>query len=169
MFIAIGKIIQIHGINGYVKAISYSGILERFSDLKTLYIEIDDETKGLILEDVILRDDNALIKFRSIHSREEAAPLVQRDLLVPYENRIELPKGIFFIHDLVGMKVFDIDGNYLGVLENISQMGNNDIYQVNKGKDEILIPAISQFIKEISLEEKRIVVQLVDGMISPEE
>jgi 16S rRNA processing protein RimM len=164
MFIAIGKIIKTHGTNGYVKAISYSGVLERFLNLKTLYLEIDDEEKGMILEDIILQDRNVLLKFNNIDNREDAVKLVRKELKVLFEEKIKLPENNYFIHDLIGLKVFDIEGNYLGIIENVLQMGANDIYQVKHEDDEILIPAVGEFIKNISLEEKKIVVKLIEGM-----
>lgn len=169
MFIAIGKIIQPHGLNGYLKATAYSGILKRFLELKILYIETEDDTKGLIVEDVILQDNNALIKFKSINNREEAASLVQKDLFIPYEDRLKLPENNFFIHDLIGLQVFDINGNYLGTIENVLQVGANDIYQVNHGDYEILIPAATEFVKKISLKDKKIIVKLIEGLQPPVE
>jgi 16S rRNA processing protein RimM len=166
MFIAIGKIIQAHGTNGYFKAIPYSGILERFLKLKTLYLETDGETKGMILEDVILQDKYALLKFKNINNREDVLKFVQKDLLVLFEEKIELPENNYFIHDLIGLKVFDIDGNYLGVIENVLQMGANDVYRVMQEDNEILIPAVFEFVKDISLKEKKMVVKLIEGMQS---
>lgn len=165
MFIAIGKIVKLHGTHGYVKVVSYSGILERFLKLTSIYMEIEGETRGFIPEDVVLENSSANIKFKNINSREEAAPLVRKELLVPYEERIKLPADIFFIHDLIGLQVFDMDGNYLGLLKDVFQMGGNDVYRVNDGKREILIPAVSEFVKEISLAEKKMTVQLIEGMV----
>ena len=165
MFIAIGKIIKLHGISGYVKVVSYSRILERFLKLKSIYMEIEGETRGFIIDNVILEDSSANIKFNNINSREEAAPLIRKELLVPFEERIKLPPEIFFIHDLIGLQVFDINGNYLGLLEDVFQMGGNDVYRVNDGKRETLIPAVSEFVKEISLPEKKMTVELIEGMV----
>lgn len=164
MFIAIGKIIKLHGVKGYVKVVSYSEITERFLELTSVYLELEGETRCFILEDVIVSDDSAKIKFKNINTREEAAPLVRKELLVPYEERVNLPADVFFIHDLIGLQVFDINGNYLGLLKDVFQMGGNDVYQVNDGKREILIPGVSEFVKEISLKEKKMTVHLIEGM-----
>lgn len=164
MFIAIGKIIKTHGTNGYFKAISYSGVIERFLNLKTLYIEIDGEEKGMVLEDIILQDRNVLLKLKNIDNREEAAKLVRKELKILFEDKIELPENIYFIHDLIGLKVFDIEGNYLGIIENVMQVGANDIYQVKNEDEEILIPAVGEFIKNISLKDKKVIVKLIEGM-----
>lgn len=166
MLIAIGKIVQTHGTKGYFKAISYSGILERFLKLKTLYLEIDGETKGMVLEDVILQDRNVLLKFKNIDNREEAAKIVRKELSALFEEKIELPENNYFIHDLIGLKVFDIEGNYLGIIENVLQVGANDIYQVKQEDDELLIPAVTEFVKSISLKDKKMIVELIEGMQS---
>jgi 16S rRNA processing protein RimM len=86
--------------------------------------------------------------------------------LVLFEEKIELPENNYFIHDLIGLKVFDIDENYLGVIENVLQMGANDVYQIIQEDNEILIPAVSEFVKDISLKEKKMIVKLIEGMQS---
>lgn len=164
MYIAIGKIIQLHGIRGYVKAVAYSGVTERFLALKTLYVELDDGTRGLILEDILLQQNSTLLKFKNIDSREEAAPFVGKDLLVPQEQKIDLPEDVYFIHDLIGLQVFDIEGNYLGVLQDVFVMAGNDVYQVKRGGEEILIPAVSEFVKEITLTERKMIVKTIEGL-----
>lgn len=165
MFIAIGKVVQSQGIRGYVKAVPYSGSPERFLNLKTLYVGTNNEPKGLILEDVAVRERDVLLKFKNIDNREDAAAFIQRELFLPYEQRMELSEGVFFIHDLIGLQVFDIEGNFLGEVTNVMRMGANDIYQVNNGDKEVLIPAVSEFVKGINLEDKRIIVKLIEGMV----
>jgi len=165
MFIAIGKVVQSQGVSGYVKAVPYSGIPERFLKLRTLYVGTDNDPIGLILEDITVRERDVLLKFKNIDNREDAAALVRRDLFLPYEQKMELSEGIFFIHDLIDLQVFDIEGNFLGEVKDVLQMGANDIYQINEGEREILIPAVSEFVKEINLADKKMIVQLIEGMV----
>lgn len=143
---------------------AYSGVTERFLELKTLYVQLDDGERGLILEDVLLQQNIALLKFKNINSREEAAAFVGKELSVPQEQRIDLPEDVYFIHDLIGLQVFDIDGNYLGELEDVFVMAGNDVYQVNCGGEEILIPAVSEFVREISLRERKMIVKTIEGL-----
>lgn len=156
---------QSQGVKGYVKAVAYSGVPERFLKLRTLYIGTDNEPIGMILEDIIVRERDILLKFKNIDNREEAAALVRQELFLPYEQKLELSEGVFFIHDLIGLRVFDIEGNFLGEVTDVLQMGANDIYQVGDGDSEILVPAVSEFVKEINLDEKKMIVKLIEGMI----
>ena len=164
MYIAIGKIIQTHGIQGYLKVIAYSGYPDRFLKLKTAYIEIDREMRGFIIDDIKPQNQASLIKFRGIDNREAARFLVKNELWVPEDQKIDLPEDTYFIHDLIGLSVFDTTQQYLGELQDVFQNAGNDIYSVWNDDREILIPAVSEFVKEINLQEKKIIVQLIEGM-----
>ena len=77
-----------------------------------------------------------------------------------------LPAGQYYQHQLLGLKVVEESGEVLGTLSKIFNTGASDIYVVrdDSGK-EILLPAISDVIKRIELEQKRIVVHLLPGLI----
>ena len=71
----------------------------------------------------------------------------------------------YYIVDLLGLEVYDENDNLLGILEDIFNTGSNDIYVVkNKLGKQTLLPAISDVIKEINLEQKKIVVHLLKGL-----
>ncbi|NOX37828.1 MAG: 16S rRNA processing protein RimM [Calditrichaeota bacterium] len=169
MYIAIGRVLQTHGVQGYVKAVAYSGIPERFLQLKTVYVETDEGYRGFIVEDVQLRGSTILLKLKGVHTKELARQLTQKELFVPETEKIELPEDTYFIHDLIGLKVFDTEGQFLGTLEEVWTRGAHDVYVVRQGKREVLIPAISQFVKAVDLNAGKVVVQLIEGMLEEEE
>jgi 16S rRNA processing protein RimM len=165
MYIAVGKIIQVHGVQGHIKAIPYSGLPDRFTHLKTLYIKTVEEMRGFILEDVQVQNEVSLIKLKGIETREVAISFIKKDLWVPEEQQIELAEGEYFIHDLIGLKVFNTDGEYLGKLDEVLLNAGNEVYVVKENQREILIPAVSEFVKEINLRQKQMIVQLIEGML----
>lgn len=165
MYIAIGKIIKAHGVQGYLRAIPYSGLPDRFLHLKTVYIETGYEMRGFILDDVQVQDQTSLLKLKGIETREAAASLLRKELWVPEDQQIDLPEDVYFIHDLIGLKVYDGEGEYLGELAEVLSNAGNDVYVVRKDLREILIPAVSEFVKEVNLRQRKIVVQLIDGML----
>ena len=73
--------------------------------------------------------------------------------------------------DLIGLDVIEIEnGRKLGILEDIFNTGSNDIYVVkNEEGRQILLPAISEVIKEINLEDKVIKVHLLKGLMETQE
>jgi len=158
--------VQTHGSQGYVKVVAYSNLPDRFNDLKVVYIETESGRQGLVIEDVRPSTQCALIKFRGIDSKEAAKPYVLKELWVPESEKIQLPEGTYFVHELIGLRVFDMEGKFLGEIEDVWSGAANDVYVVRR-KDgrEILIPAVSEFVKEIDLEERKMVVKLIEGMV----
>lgn len=165
MYIAVGRIIQPHGTRGYLKAFPYSQLSERFLNLKSIYIEMDDGTRGFIIEDVQIQISVSLLKLKGIESRETALQFAHRELLVPEEQKIQLPENTYFIHELIGLQVFDIDNHYLGILEEVLPHTGNDVYLVKNKQQEILIPAVSEFVKGVDMQQKRMIVKLIEGMM----
>ena len=162
----IGQIVNTFGIKGFVKVNPFVDDISRFDDLKKVYIKKQKVLKELEVEEVKYHKNMVLVKFKGIDKVEEAETLRNSYLEVDRENAIDLQEGEYFIADLLGLDVITDEGNILGKLEDIFNTGSNDIYVV---KDElgkqILLPAISEVIKEINLEEKKILVHLLEGLI----
>ena len=75
-------------------------------------------------------------------------------------------EGEYYIVDLLDSEVFTEDGSKLGILEDIFNTGSNDIYVVkNELGKQILLPSISDVIKKIDIENKKIIVHLIKGLI----
>ena len=107
-----------------------------------------------------------LVKFKGIDKVEDAELLRNFYLEVDRENAIELEEGEYFIADLLGMNVLTEENEELGKLEDVFNAGSSDIYVVKteEGK-QILLPAISEVVKEINLKENKIIVHLLEGLI----
>ena len=162
----IGQIVNTFGIKGFVKVNPFVDDVLRFDDLKKVYIRRNKEIKELQVEEVKYHKNMVLVKFKGIDKVEDAELLRNFYLEVDRENAIELEEGEYFIADLLGLKVLTEENEELGKLEDIFNAGSSDIYVV-KSEDgkQILLPAISEVIKEINIEENKIIVHLLEGLI----
>ena len=110
--------------------------------------------------------DMVLIKFKGIDRVEDAELLRNSYLKVNRQDEPELEEGTYYIVDLIGLDVYSDESKLLGKLDDVFNSGSCDIYVV---KDELgkqlLLPAISDVIKEINLEEKKIVAHLLKGLV----
>ena len=162
----IGQIVNTFGIKGFVKVAPFVDDILRFDELKKVYIKKQKQLKELEVEEVKYHKNMVLLKFKGIDKVEDAETLRNSYLEVDRENAIDLEEGTYFIADLLGLDVITEEGKMLGKLEDIFNTGSNDIYVV---KDEmgkqILLPAISEVVKEINLEESKIIVHLMEGLI----
>jgi 16S rRNA processing protein RimM len=108
------------------------------------------------------KGDLLLLKFVEIDDRTEASQLT--NLLVYTQSRQlpPLPEGDFYLHELIGLDVFDTDENYLGELTEILETGANDVYLVrDEAGNEVLIAAIEERILEIDLDKGRMIVSTI--------
>jgi 16S rRNA processing protein RimM len=152
--IRVGVIINTFGVKGEVKIypdIDYFDELERvFIDGKEYKIEKLREQKEIIIA-----------KFEGIDDINQIESLKNEEVMIALEDRPELPEGKHYVGDLLGLEVITEDGQVLGTLDNIYNTGANDIYEVG----EILLPATDEVIKQIDMENKKIIVHLLKGLI----
>ena len=152
--IRVGVIINTFGVKGEVKI--YTDI-DYFDELERVFIK-DKEYK---IEK--LRDQKGIIiaKFEGIDDINQIENLKNEEVMIALEDRPELPEGKHYVGDLLGLEVITEDGQVLGTLDNIYNTGANDIYEVG----EILLPATDEVIKQIDMENKKIIVHLLKGLI----
>lgn len=152
--IRVGVIINTFGVKGEVKIypdIDYFDELERvFVKDKEYKIEKLRDQKGIII-----------VKFEGIDDINQIENLKNEEVMIALEDRPELPEGKHYVGDLLGLEVITEDGQVLGTLDNIYNTGANDIYEVG----EILLPATDEVIKQIDMENKKIIVHLLKGLI----
>ena len=159
-FLEIGQIVNTFGIKGMVKIKPFTDDIRRFDKLKKVYVENNKTKKEYEIEEVKYH------KFKEIDKDEEAEFLRNSYIKINRKDEPELEEGTYYIVDLLGLNVYTDEGSLLGKLDDIFNNGSCDIYAVKdeKGK-QILLPAISDVIKEINLEEKKIVVHIIKGLI----
>lgn len=164
--IVIGKIIGAHGVRGEIKVFPLTDNVRRFTKLKKCYIGKENE-EGRFTEVSASRIDrgNALITFAGVTDRDEAEKLRGLFISVDREDAVKLPKGQFFIVDLIGLDVIDDELGLLGKISDVFDTGANDIISVKrKGKKDLLIPFLKSCCYDTNIEEGYMKVKLPNGL-----
>ena len=161
----VGQIVNTFGIKGEVKVTPFTDDINRFDDLKKVYVKTRKEDKLYKVENVRYHKNMVLLKLEGIENPEQGELLKNAYLEIDREDAIPLKEGQYFIVDLIGLDVYTDEGKLLGKVDDIYNTGANDIYVV---KDElgkqILLPGIKDVIKEVKLDD-RIIVHLIPGLI----
>lgn len=161
----VGQIVNTFGIKGELKVTPFTDDINRFDNLKKVYVKTRKEDKLYKVEGVRYHKNMVLLKLEGIENPEQAELLKNAYLEIDREDAIPLKEGQYFIVDLIGLDVYTDEGNLLGKVDDIYNTGANDIYVV---KDElgkqILLPGIKEVIKEVKLDD-RIIVHLIPGLI----
>lgn len=162
-YIQVGKIINTHGLKGDVKVLPLTDDIKRFSKLKNVYI--GENKKKLEVSKVWYNKGYAMLAFKEYENINDVEKFKNEIIWIDEKDKIKLPKDSYFIHDLIGMEVYLKDESYLGKIEDVLTPGANDVYLVkNKGK-QYLIPAIKDVVKNIDIEEKKMIIDPIEGLI----
>jgi len=154
-----------HGLKGEVKSLSLTDVFENFKKLKRVYLAKEGQTREFEVQWVRFHSSSkVLIKLKGIDTPEEAERLKGELIEIPEDELVPLDAGEYYWFQLIGLEVFTEEGEYLGVLEEIIDTSAHDVYVVRDKEKEILLPAIRQVIKEISLSAKRMIVHLIEGL-----
>ncbi len=161
-----GKVVRPHGIEGALRIESYAQSEESFLNAGTVLLRSSSgETREYAVASVRPHKNILLMKLEGLNTLEEAETyrgatiLIKRDCL-PREGEEE-----YFWHELIGLEVYLSGGDYVGILKHILPTGSNDIYVVQEGRSEVLIPAIHDVVKEIDLINNRMVISEVEGLL----
>ena len=169
-YIFVGKIGRTTGLKGSLTIVSLTSFPQRFSGMKKFFLTKEKHTPlELDVDKVEYSGRQIIVSFKGIDSEEKARALTGYRVTVHKNDRVKLPKDHYFIEDLIECVVFDTDGKMIGKMKNVMDMSSNDIYVVDREGKEVLIPAISEFIKDIDIENRRITASLINGMLPDED
>jgi 16S rRNA processing protein RimM len=165
-YFEIGQIVNTFGIKGLVKVKPFTDDLERFEELKSVFVVKNKELIEMQIEEVKYHKNLVLIKFKGIEDMNMAEKLKGCYIKINRKDARKLPEDTYFIADLIGIKVYDDEGNFLGKVDDIYNNKVHDIYVIKDdlGK-QILLPSTKEVIKDIDIDNDKIVVHLINGLI----
>lgn len=165
-YLRVGVISSTHGIRGEVKVFPTTDDVNRFNDLKKVFIDTGKELIPLEVAGVKFFKQMVILKFKEIDDINDIEKYRGKDLLIDRADAVKLEENEYFIYDLIDSEVVTDDGKQLGILTEIMTTGANDVYVVKtpEGK-EILLPSIKECILDVNLDSKKITVHLMDGLV----
>ena len=158
-FIEAGRIVNTHGVRGEVKIEVWLDSPQFFKSFKHLTLAGGEEKSVLSAR---VHKGFVIAQLEGVEDVNAAMALKNRTVLVRRADA-RLPKGRFFLQDILGARVVDEDGRELGVLQDVLETPAAAVYVV-QGEREHLIPAVPEFIKKTDADAGLITVHLIEGM-----
>ncbi|MBR7879972.1 MULTISPECIES: ribosome maturation factor RimM [Bacillus amyloliquefaciens group] len=166
----VGKIVNTHGIKGEVRVISKTDFAEeRYKPGNTLYLFAEGAAEPIkvTVSAHRLHKQFHLLQFKEMPSLNEVEHLRNMVIKVPEEDLGELKEDEFYFHEIIGCEVVSEDGELIGTVKEILTPGANDVWVVaRKGKKDALIPYIASVVKDININEKKIKIHVMEGLIN---
>lgn len=161
-FLEIGKIVAVQGLKGEVRVDAWCDSPDFFCEFDKLYFNNGNEE--VFIEHSRPHKNVVVAKIKGIDTVEDAEKLRNKILYMDRDD-VFLPKGSYFVQDLIGLTVVDNDtGEIYGTLSNVSSTGANDVYTIKKDDKEYLIPAIPDVVIKTDLENEKMYIHKLDGL-----
>ncbi len=158
--VTVGQIVAPHGILGGVRVECMTDFPERFSRGNRLFVGgVEMRVKS-----VSWHKGQARVVFEDINTVEAAEALKWAYITVPSTDRPKLGKGEFVATDLLGLDAFDQNGEFLGKVDDVLPSPAHSLLVVSGA----LVPAVKDFVREVDLTTKRIVIHVIPGLFEEE-
>ena len=156
----IGKIVNTFGIKGEVKVTPYTDDIEQFKKIKSIYVN----NTLMQVQSAKFQKNVVILKLKDVDDMT-AAENLRNSIIEAKRSKKKLPENTYYIADLIGLDVYTEEGTLLGKVKDIYNTGANDIYSIETESKEVLLPAIKEVIKQIDIENKKIIVHILKGLL----
>jgi 16S rRNA processing protein RimM len=161
----LGYVIKKHGVKGEVSVLLDVDFPEEYSELESVFVEINQKLVPFFVESIQIRDDKAVIKFEDIDDGPSADELKAKRVFLPLSTLPDLEPGQFYYHQIVGYTVKDRALGDVGTIMGVFTSNMQDLITVDHQGTEILIPINDDIVHDADHENKTLNVDLPEGLM----
>lgn len=155
--IVVGRIAGLYGLRGWVKVYSFTHPVDNIVGYNPWYLRHTDDWRLVELITGKRHGKTMIAKLQGIDDRNQASRLVGKDIAISPSQLKTLSEGEFYWSQLIGLRVVNLNGDSLGVVDHVLETRANDVLVLG-GQAEMLIPfVLEDIIKSVCLDEGRIV------------
>ena len=166
--IVAGKVLGSHHLKGEVKVISDLQNIEMLVGNKVILELEDKQQKLLTVKKIVpLVANKWIFTFEEIKNKQDTIEIRNANIKVR-RDIVGIGEDEYLVSDMLGFKVYDVkDDEYLGEITEIMDTAAHDIYVIESEDFETMIPDVDVFIKNIDFENKKMLVDTIEGMKEP--
>lgn len=165
-YLEIGKVTGTRGLKGELRVEPWCDSPDILAGLKKIYIN----DRALNILSARVQKSMVIMTLEGINDIDEAEKL--RNTIINIDrNDLKLEKGQYFIQDLIGLKVIDVDNdNLYGKITDVLKTGANDVYQVTgENNKNYLVPVIQNVVLEVNIAEGYVKIRPLKGIFEDED
>lgn len=168
-FFLIAKVVSVSARDGFVKLKLFTDHPEKLYSANFVFIDFWGNKKKIFIDEILKRGENYLLKLKNFSTERELQVFIGKEVFLLQKDLPPLSDNSFYIHDLIGCKVF-CAGKFLGIVKDVLSTPANDVLEVINEKNEIrLLPFVLKFFDEINPEQKIIFVNKDSGICDDED
>jgi 16S rRNA processing protein RimM len=171
-YLVVGRVLRPHGVRGELRVEVLTGFPEQVGRHKFLYLarpDAPEETARQPVEYARLHGQVLLLKLTGCETRDAADELRGLLVQIPREEAVPLAAGELYQYQVVGLRVETEHGTWLGQVIEVLETGANDVYVVIGPFGEVLLPAVEEVVRQMDLQQGRMVVHLLPGLLGEQD
>ena len=164
-YLECAKIINTHGVRGYVKLESLCDSPEVLASLERVFVLEGGKYREIEITHASVFKQFVLTKLEGVDDMDSAAAM-KGTMLYASRDDFELGEGDYFIADLLGLPVIDNkDGKVYGKIADVINRGASDIYVISTPGGERMMPVVDEFVKRVDTE-SGVYVEVIPGLLT---
>lgn len=162
----LGKIAKKFSFKGEVLIYLDTDEPELYQDMESVFVEFNKNLVPYFIENSSLHKNDFLrVQFEDVDSEEEADSLIGCEIYLPLSMLPKLDGNRFYFHEVIGFEIEDKRVGIFGKIVSINDTTAQPLFEVINGDVEILVPMIDQFLVQIDRENKKVIMDLPEGLI----
>jgi len=162
----LGKIAKKFSFKGEVLIYLDTDEPELYENMESLFVEFNKNLVPFFIENSSLHKNDFLrVQFEDIDSEEEADSIINCDVYLPLSMLPKLEGNKFYFHEVIGFEIEDKRLGVFGKIVSINDTTAQPLFEVLNGEVEMLIPMIDQFLIKIDRENKKVIMDLPEGLV----
>jgi len=131
-----------------------------------VFVECNKHLFTFYIENSSLHKNDFLrIRFEDMNTEEEADAIIGNAIYLPLNMLPKLSGNKFYFHEVIGFEVEDKRLGVVGIIQSVNDSSAQPLFEVLNGEVEILIPMIDHFLVKIDRENKKVIMDLPEGLI----
>ncbi|WP_149427599.1 ribosome maturation factor RimM [Exiguobacterium acetylicum] len=165
-WLEVAKIANTHGLKGELKLLASTDFPEeRFKVGKEVFLGSEGTYTPVTISGYRKHKQFIMVTFKGMHHINDVEKYKGLKLYVHAEDLQDLDEHEFYYHEIIGCTVYDGETK-IGVVSDILETGANDVWTIKRdGKKDVLIPYIEQVVASVDVEQKRIQITPLPGLI----
>ena len=162
----LGKIAKKFSFKGEVLIYLDTDEPELYENMESVFVEFNKNLVPFFIENYSLHKNDFLrVKFEDVDDETEADSILNCDVYLPISMLPKLEGNKFYFHEVIGFEIEDQRLGIFGKIVSINDTSAQPLFEVLNGNVEILVPMIDQFLVKIDRENKKVIMDLPEGLV----
>jgi 16S rRNA processing protein RimM len=162
----LGKIAKKFSFKGEVLIYLDTDEPELYENMESIFVELNKNlVPFFIVNSSLHKNDFLRVRFEEVNSEEDADAILNKEVYLPLSTLPKLSGNKFYFHEVIGFEIEDKRIGVFGIIQSINDTTAQPLFEVLNGEVEILVPMIDQFLVKIDRENKKVNMDLPEGLI----